>query len=959
MKRYIFTLALGILLSFTQCTMKDIDVNVTPNPSSKSGIHIIGAVEDFDIKSVDTRANEEVSDSHISEMTMLIFDTNNNLLQAYDANQNKLPSSHINIRKANPTFLIEATKYEGTGILASMDANVTMKYYDNTADNLAQCKIYIIANVYHLIGDALEAGEIQTIDELNEYIIDANEQVNGNNTLSMPVDANGNYIGLPMIGTHIGGTTFNLAYSTDNKNNAVATIPLKKLYSKIRFTIQVNANQIIDKGQTPKFSLNSIEVFNIPSKVRMDWEKDTESKPIISDNIIDVIGNNYLYTQTPCTLPLPSKTTVYHNSSATTDEYLEFEFYMPEHKVTPFYNRTTYKGYPDNIPDDLKQYFKPRLVAPTSVGGVPETKIAPFVRIHGTYTDHNAQINEVSYDIYLGQNEIDDFEVKRNQQLNNQIIITGLTNHKDAYPDVEGNVSIDHRVTMTSKGYNLSMEREAILDAHFEVRPLDVELSPGGSMTIIIPEQYRSWIAMESDAKAREAAGTANSSLYVDNTTLRGGVRKYFTNDLVSELTEANTGKIELQYNGDGETTDIQRIWLYIDENPNVYDETGTAKQASEGGTHTVTQNLYRLGKLNFYFAQNATPDTTATPTTIVNLQQWNLWRVWNAKGTRYYDIEHEEEYLNNYVSDAQYGGTQDGMPWGLEGIILSNSRKAAYIDANNGLLGAIIDAFGGSYDSWINSMIDESGLAPFYDFYLERDNRPLNVGFRNHSGRVFNAEIIKTLNSLYDSTTDTDLKKQLQVEQLRLIDNPQSAIAYCYHKNKRSKDGVVETANWYLPAIDEIEEISMGAYDEFDQVFQNQKYWSCQPATFNKILRVERERLGGWLGVEVQNGSYMDDNINRARATSVLFNPADPNANEAGYVNISSGVNGVEGTWVLHFEWLGGFVADESGYDPNEIGDNDKTNYKNPDHLGNLPRTEKCRIRAVYRSGTGTRSTN
>ena len=163
-----------------------------------------------------------------------------------------------------------------------------------------------------------------------------------------------------------------------------------------------------------------------------------------------------------------------------------------------------------------------------------------------------------------------------------------------------------------------------------------------------------------------------------------------------------------------------------------------------------------------------------------------------------------------------------------------------------------------------------------------------------------------------------------------------------------------VVTPNWYLPAIDEIEEISIGDYDEFDRVFQNQKYWSCQPSAFNKILRVERERLGGFLGTEVQNGNYMDDNEYRARATSVLYDPTNPNANENGYVNISSGVNGIEGTWTLHFEWLGGFVANKSGYQKNT--GNNQTNYLNPDHSGNLTRTEKGRIRAVYRSGTGTR---
>lgn len=139
-----------------------------------------------------------------------------------------------------------------------------------------------------------------------------------------------------------------------------------------------------------------------------------------------------------------------------------------------------------------------------------------------------------------------------------------------------------------------------------------------------------------------------------------------------------------------------------------------------------------------------------------------------------------------------------------------------------------------------------------------------------------------------------------------------------------------------------------MAAYDEFNKVFQNQKYWSCQPSAYNKILAVERER---WLigGNETQNGTYMDDNEYRARATSVLYDPTNPKANANGYVNISSAVDGVEGTFTLHFTSRGSFVANKSGYAKN-TGSN-QTSYTN--HPGNLARTANARIRAVYRSGT------
>lgn len=955
----------------TSCFTDEVDY-VGYQPSSKGGIHIIGAVEDYDVKSVGTRAEgDDIADSYISEMTMFIFkDKNNNpedkdnnkfeLIQGYsDAGRTQACTSAINIPRGNPTFLIDTEE----GILADLSGstNSSEVFYDNTTNDLGSCHIYIVANAWDQLILKDDKGNrhidnIKTLADLEAFVY------NVDSTLAMPMIDEDSFRGFPMIGKQQ-GNPFNLHKEGNNDNNSVATIPLKKLYSKVCFTMQINADQVV-AGQTPSFKIDKVEVFNVPNKVRMGRKLDANGKPIYGTNSDDdyltemgvtsttTPGEYYHFTAEPFTIDKFNKRTISHSTSLTTDDVIEFGFYMPEHKVTP--NQIT---YPDKITPDAKQYYKPAGVGQSrnGDGSISAAKIATFVRIHGSYTDHNGQILGVKYDIYLGQNNYDDFTVKRNQQLNNKLIITGLTNHKNAYPDAEGNISIDHRVEVSDRGFNLSMERTAILDAHFEVRPLDIELSPNSQMTITIPQEYRGWIAMEDDAAARSGV---NSSLYVNTTNERKGVRKYFTTSLVSELNTAlqsdNTKdvSITISNNESGATaTKTFRIWFYIDENPNVYDKTGaTTPNSDADGTYTVSKEMYRVCPVQFKYMGTDKDGNTMTKDEKINFQQWNLWRVWNSAGTRYYDIEHEEEYLNNYASDLQYGQTQNGMEWGLDGIVLSNSIKASYIDASEGFLGFLINLFGGNYDSWINSMIDKSGLAPYYDFYLERDTRPKNIGFRNYNGKTFNDEIITTLKKKYNDSADVYYKNEnIQVEGLTLTDSPKSAIAYCYHKNKRDKDGNVADAKWFLPSIDEIEEISMGAYDEFDKVFQQNKYWSCQPSAFNKVLRLERER---WviiqLSDEVQTGTYMDDNPYRARATSVYYDPSNPKANDEGYVNISSEVSGTEGTFTLHFTQTGTYEDGESGYAANT--GSDKTNYTN--HPGNIPRTESCRIRAVYRSG-------
>ena len=948
MKRYIFTLALGVILSFTKCTMNEIDVNVTP--STNSGLHVIGAAADFDNHNVSTRSGE-FSDSYITEMTMFIFKADGTLLQGYDGNKNPI-SSAINIPQSNPTFLIEARKYNGTGIISSMGASLNIKYFNNKENNLNACRIYIVANAYHhishLIDGDVDNGEIQKLEDLNAAI------VNIDATLSMPKDANDNYIGFPMIGHAVTPddqvATFNLHYNVDNaNNNAVANIPLIKLYSKVYFAMQINSNQIVANGTTPKFQIDRAEVYNVPTKARMGAYTE-EYTSIAGSNYQFVNGQNEPFVIEGNAF---SNQVIYHTSAKdiaiglNSSDLIEFCFYMPEHKVL----KNDINPYPANIDSQYKQYYKPKLVGAGSTGSglSVNAKIATFVRIHGTYTDHNGRIKGVSYDIYLGQNETDDFEVKRNQQLINRLIITGLTNHKDAYlGGDEENISIDHRVTMTDRGYSVYMEREATLDSHFEVRPVDFELQNGSALTIVIPDECRSWIAMENDAVARTTG--KNSNLYVDVSNEKRGVRKYFTTNLVEELTEINRGTLTLEHSsrfgGTNTGTEHFRIWFYIDENPNVYDKTGAEKLSSESGDYSVSKTLYRNAPVKLYYTNQATdnPDIDSEAVHTINFQQWNLWRVWSADKNRYYDIEHEEEYLNNYASDAQYGGTQNGMPYGLEGIYLSNSCHATHLDTSKGVLGYLIDAFGGDYNAWINSMIDSSGLEPFYDFYLDRDTRPTGIASRDYNGLTFNKEIAATLKA----STDPKAK----IDGIILTEDPKSAFAYCYHKNKRNDDGTIDLNNikWFLPAIDEIEEISMGAYDEFDKVFQKNIYWSCQPSAFNQTLRLERER---WVIVqlsdEVQTGEYMDDNPDRARATSVSYDPTNPKANKDGYVNMSSGVDGKEGTFTLHFKQFGDFVPGSSGY-KKDTGNN-LTNYDN--HPGNLPRTTNCRIRAVYRSGT------
>ena len=931
MKRYFYILLVGVLFSLTSCVQEDIFVDNVYTPNANSGLQIIGIAEDYDEVNVSTRANgEQFADSRITEMTMFIFKEDGSMIQGYNALQQPI-SSAVNIRKPNPTFLINASEYNGTGIIASMDVGVDIRYYKNTEADLDKCSIYIVANAYHHIRNLVDGndqnGEIKSLDDLNNAILNIDA------TLSMPKDANGDYIGFPMIGTHEG--TFNLSYSSTGAHNDVANIPLKKVYSKILFTMQVNAKQVVVGGPTPKFTIERAEVYNVPTKARLGK---------YTGDYIDNLGDEYQFEfvdgdpNTDEDKPFVisgsafSNTEIYHTTSKDllpgSLDLIEFGFYMPEHMVTP---KSSF-GYPTNIPDNLKQYYKPKGV---------EGQKATFVRIHGSYNDHNGYIKKVSFDIYLGQNHTDSFEVRRNQQLTNKITITGITNHKDAYGDNQTNISVDHRVNVSDQGYNLYMEREAILDAHFEVRPIDIELQKGSSMTIVIPTSAQSWIALEGDDAARSGV---NSGLYVDNSNVRRGVRKYFTPDLISELnapasegTPGNGGTITLRHSscngGKNENTEYFRVWFYFDENPNVYDQ-NLAKDASvDGGGYTISDKLYRMEPVKFYYTQNATdvPDTSGTPIQVINFQQWNLWRVWNSN--RFYDIEHEEEYLNNYASNDGYGPEQNGMAWGLDGLQLSDTVQAFAPNVGFDL----------GYLDEILELIFDSGIAdkPYYDFYntktdatscglngTDGSNNTIQQYFL-YNGYNFCKKIIAKANASSNA--------EHHIKELWLTQSPKSAVEYCYNKNRRNgTTGLVDADNlkWYLPAIDEIQDIASVCYGEFQGVFQDNFYWSSQPA-YNLIewhYQIQTY-IFGWQ--TVISGRMYSDNNNYARATRAIIDNVGNFTYEPSNMTQTS---------------------TRKRYRRNQATVDESTGKTNKYDLGYKSRTavaDHCRIRAVYRSGT------
>ena len=881
--KHLYRLILIIVsaLTFFVSCMEE-EAAFAPETFRRGNIQITAAVIDFDNKVVGTKAlgSEENDESLITEMTMFIFDSAGNAITA--------PVTIRNYNTKPDAFMIEI----GTGIIGTLNGQ-TLEY-NKTNPNLDKCSIYILANAEHYkktdaLGNEVSVySGISTLDELLKQTL----PLEG---FEMPRIA-GKKAGFPMIGT-ANGITFNLQDASQNQNT-VATIPLRKLYSKVTVNILVHADQVVSK---PEFELLKWSVKNSPKQVAFgssttvtSYEDSGETKYATNQVIIhtDAIAN-----------PDPSSV-------------MSFTFYMPEHLVSA--EKESSYSYPTGTLDDEKQKFKPALLG--------DGQKATYVLIEGIYTDHNGLVKQVAYRLYLGQNNYNDFKVIRNQHLINQVTIKGITNSTNAIvPGQPDNISVDHRVDITNEGISIAMERETLIDAHFEFRPVDITLSPHSSLTVTIPESDRTWIAIE---KSQPSGASHVSGV---------GIRKYFTTDLISTLTTNDDSDVAgpvLKYENNTDSAQKYRFWLYVDENPNVYDKTGHGKFTGEGGAYTVDQTPSRKSKIVFEFT-----DSQGTQTLNYNLVQRNLWRIWNGDWndqtetpTRYYDIEYFEEYLYNYAADDPINAITDGMDWGLDGVQLSHIQKAAYVDKAEGFLTWFMD----NLDSVINQVVENNEASPYYDFYLTRDKPYTGITPRDHNGYVFNKEIITSLTSLYNASgTSEDIKRAVNLNVL-LDEDPASAIAYCYNKNKRLTSGDVDMNNdfhWYLPAIDEIEEITYNGYGDFD-VFQDKLYWSCQPAFENNNILVNTFTSSG-------KGTYKADDLDRARATKIYMEGTEPR-------NVGSAADGVFNTLnvEMRYSWGGWYIESMSVSETNQNISWDK-------HKGNNPRTGwKNRVRCVYRSG-------
>lgn len=945
MRRYIiYYLTIFPLLVVTGCSLDTLEPDSNVNQGNEEVI-IMGRLTRFTDCNVATRGPKEGDESIITSLATAIFEVNENALGEYE-----LGACVYYRYEPKQSDLIVPIEREG--------------YTPN-----ARYAIYLFANMPGMDNESLDITD-ETISTLKlEALLNVCKNVENTN---IPEN------GIPMMGSL--GDTFSTTFDKDgqvflmspdpsgNGNitaptidngepQSMLTIPMKALYAKINFSIQVIPDQSIEGNNPPQFAISGYTVNNIPKSV--DFNNTTNADKGDCEVIETLEGN-----------------AITGNIYASGTNKIEFSFYLPENLVTP---ATSWENYPypfrenGTIREEDKKYrqrYKSKLLG--------ESQKATNVVISGTFRDHQGHFFDVDYTIHLGADEYGDFNIKRNYEYNNIVTIRGIQASDE--PTNTNKVFIDHRVNIEySQPGIISIHREVLLDSHFEIRPLRIKKNDIGfdvanavKVEVLNPtgDTGTKWMRLERSlglgTNAYGATNASGESIYITAEGASKGKRRYFTYNLVTGST--NPGDYDYPLNNSYEvvvplTETGECVWVYVDECTDKGDgvRSGTIKVTY--GNATFDDN----GVLTESFDDNGVPiesffelegeAAVAYPPIEYQLSQRKLFHVEGEKEGGY-DIEYHEEYLHNYDAADNYLQTQyEGMKWGLDGVQLSHQYDALFFE------GGIFDGI----NDIINSIKNYIGVNPKYDFYVRKHDTSVSDKATKHSfnGYEFSNNIIQEINGASGNDTNPDNN----IDILALNEEPKSAIEYCYNKNKRNAEGHVvwqnsngdsngdyntENLNWYLPAIDEIEDIVMSEYEAEDGStyktygrfleFQEKFYWSSQPSYIRN-----HATYSGWI-VSDREGKYYYDDVNYARATSVSFNNGTYDYERSGVtsdynrteVNLGGVTTQTEGTYTYTYtEWIGIFpVTREVTVVLGTINR----------ESGNKPRNSMARVRCVRR---------
>lgn len=535
-----------------------------------------------------------------------------------NADESAINSLHIFLFDQSGEYLT----YNGKPACLYVGSNTTPKIVQAAFSDLNKAEtatIYAVANVEkRIFADNNDDGKpdaFPNLAALQDYTYTPEDYTQW---AEIP-DADGDGVkDMPMVGMEA-GKDLTVA-------SGVVEVKMKALMARVDMNITLKSEYVDVANNYPQLSLTRVQMLNVPKSVRFTAPLDGDTTEL-GDELASFSAS-------------PQTKVIYNGNGEYTFTYYVFENLQQPKDYT----------YPTGIKDSDKQAHKPLRA---------KDKATNF-SFTGEYIDYHGSKYTATYTLFLGSNHTDNFEVKRNFQYKNNIVVTGLTKSKLPGQHIPegGTVDIygfDARVdvVLSSTKFYVSVFNERDIDAHASIVPMDI-YTDGNPVTIsVVNPTEDSWVRMEYVSP--ETMKNANYKTFT-------GVRDYFTHDLVT-----NTLKDNHTISNCGNRS---RVYFYIDENVAIINDnldpapTREAQICISSGDVKKYVTLRQPGLKKVVFKKTN--------------REWG--RNYEYQYTLY--IEEYEEYTDYYDPLDVHNNTNtmyEGLPWGASGESIGGATDSDY----------------------------------------------------------------------------------------------------------------------------------------------------------------------------------------------------------------------------------------------------------------------------------------
>lgn len=570
MKRYntiILTILIVAVALLTGCTIFDDDFGNT-TPDKNSAVALNFVPQNLEAQLVGTRA----VDAKVTEETAL---NDVHIFLFNQANGEQFYYHHLS-SSAN-----EDTKSE------------IINPWDDDYVDIHDAIVFVVANFEEgAINKDKAEDHDYTLAELQGSYAPSNHDIT-----HLPV------MGMPMVGSV--ELDFDQLRDTGSVAARQVDIKMYALLSRLDFIISLNSDETDITGTYPQMTLKEFGLYNVPKYINV-----AESNSNSNFNESDYFDQEVTYGPT------------ISNKSG----QIRISLYMFENKQ----GIHTGYSYPDGIDDEKhqndKQRYKPLIAEENNL-----TEKATYFTFSANYIDFHGTSIDVSYKLYVGANNTNDFNIRRNHQYKSNISIVGIkTSDYGDIDGMEGSNTFDARVTISeSQPFFLSMIQERALDAHFGVVPIDIYLASGSDkvrLEVVDDGVSRGMMKLHNIGRRATQEGD--------------GKQQYFYNDMISNA--ASYGLSDDISN----ISNTHRVYIYVDENISLKS---------------------RTGYINVYYNGASTPSTTLA------IEQVGLVPVIVSNENNNEQLvfcESYEEYLDFYDPLQPYNSPSlyEGLAWGAKG---------------------------------------------------------------------------------------------------------------------------------------------------------------------------------------------------------------------------------------------------------------------------------------------------